>query len=60
MNDINSWEKRYGRLPKGVIVLMYTGWGRYWGDRKRYLGTDEPAMLAIFIFPAFPKRPRNF
>ena len=24
---------------------MYTGWGKYWGDRKRYLGTDEPGYV---------------
>ena len=59
-NDIHSWEKRYGRLPKGVIVLMYTGWGRYWGDRKRYLGTDEPGNVSDLHFPGFSKEAAEF
>src|ERR687891_2252952 len=32
--DVKNWERSYGRIPKAAIVLMYTGWGKYWGDRK--------------------------
>jgi kynurenine formamidase len=60
VNDIHSWEKRYGRLPNSVIVLIYTGWGRYWGDRKRYLGTDEPGNVSDLHFPGFSKEAAEF
>src|SRR5262245_49249343 len=60
VNDIYSWEKRYGRLPKDAIVLMYTGWGRYWGDNKRYLGTDEPGNVSELHFPGFSKEAAEF
>jgi kynurenine formamidase len=60
VNDIHSWEKRYGRLPKDVIVLMYSGWGRYWGDRKRYWGTDEPGNVSDLHFPGFSKEAAEF
>jgi kynurenine formamidase len=60
VNDIQSWEKRYGKLPKGASVLMYTGWGKYWGDRKRYFGTDEPGNDRDLHFPGFAKETAEF
>ena len=60
VSDIQSWEKRYGRLPKGSIVLMYTGWGKYWGDRKRSFGTDEPGNVRDLHFPGFSKETAEF
>src|SRR5437879_3054809 len=58
--DIRAWEKRHGRMPKDGIVLMYTGWGRYWGDRKRYFGTDEPGNVTDLHFPGFSKEAAEF
>jgi len=51
--DLQNWEKRNGRIPVGGIVLLRTGFGKYYPDRKRYLGTDErgPAAVAKLHFP---------
>jgi kynurenine formamidase len=49
--DVAVWEKRHGRIAKSSIVLLYTGWGRYWGDRKRYFGTVEPGNSSDLHFP---------
>ena len=51
--DFLAWEKRHGRIPKGAIVLLRTGFGRFWPDRVRYMGTDErgPAAVAKLHFP---------
>jgi len=38
--DLEAWEKQHGRIPKGALVLMLSGWGERWPDKKRYLGTD--------------------
>ena len=59
-DDVSGWEKRYGRIPKAAIVLMYTGWGKYWGDRKRYFGTDEPGDVSNLHFPGFSKQAAEF
>jgi kynurenine formamidase len=59
-SDIQSWEKRYGKLPKGAIVLMYSGWGKYWGDRKRYFGTDESENVRDLHFPGFAKETAEY
>jgi kynurenine formamidase len=60
VEDIKDWERRYGRMPKAAIVLMYTGWGKYWGDRKRYFGTDEPGDVSNLHFPGFSKEAAEF
>ena len=45
--DIQNWEKRYGRIPAGSIVLLRTGFGKFYPDRKKYLGTDERGAGAV-------------
>jgi len=58
--DIRTWEKRHGQIPKGAIVLMYSGWGKYWRDRRRYFGTAEPGDVANLHFPGFSKDAAEF
>src|SRR5258705_12780219 len=41
VEDLRAWEKIHGRIAPGAIELAHTGWGKYWGDRKRYVGTDK-------------------
>ena len=53
--DIRTWERRYGKIPRGAIILMYSGWGRFWGDRKRYFGTDQEGDVTNLRFPGFSK-----
>lgn len=38
--DITAWEERHGEIPGGAIVLLRTGFGKYWPDAKSYLGTE--------------------
>jgi len=45
--DITQWESAHSRIPKHTIVLIRTGWGKYWPDAKRYLGTDEHGAGAV-------------
>ncbi len=48
-----AWEREHGRIPDGAIVLLHTGFGRFWPDRARYMGTDErgPAAVPKLHFP---------
>ena len=59
-DDLQAWEKRYGRIPKGTIVLMHSGWGKFWGERKRYFGTDAPGDTENLHFPGFSKDAAEF
>jgi len=45
--DFENWEKRNGRIQPGTIVLLRTGFGKYYPDRKKYLGTDERGAAAV-------------
>ena len=51
--DLAAWEAQHGAIPSGAIVLLRTGFGRYWPDRLLYLGTSErgPAAVAKLRFP---------
>jgi kynurenine formamidase len=39
--DFEAWESQHSRIPDGAIVLLQTGWARYWPDRLKYLGTQK-------------------
>jgi kynurenine formamidase len=45
--DLAAWERVYGRIPPGAIVLFRTGWGSRWPDRARYLGTAGTGAEAV-------------
>jgi len=60
IEDLRVWEKRHGRIPSGAIVLIYSGWGKFWGDRKKYFGTDEPGNVTELHFPGLSKEAAEF
>jgi kynurenine formamidase len=45
--DFQDWEKKNGKIPVGSIVLLRTGFGKFYPDRKKYLGTDERGAAAV-------------
>src|SRR2546425_4593603 len=47
LDDFQKWEKQNGKIEKGMIVLLRTGFGKYYPDRKSYLGTDERGAAAV-------------
>ena len=46
-NDFKIWERRNGRIPNGSIIFLRTGFGRFYPDRKKYLGTDQRGEKAV-------------
>jgi kynurenine formamidase len=53
VEDFLEWEKTHGRIPEGAIVLIKTGYGIYWPNREKYLGTAQRGKeaLALLHFP---------
>jgi kynurenine formamidase len=51
--DFDAWEREHGPIPEGAIVLLQTGFGAFWPDRERYMGTAElgPEAVAKLSFP---------
>ena len=47
VQDLTLWEKKNGRIPDNTIVLLRTGWGKFYPDRKKYLGTDRRGREAV-------------
>ena len=49
--DLDGFEAERGVIPPGTIVLVRTGWDRWWDDRAHYLGTAVPGDTAHLHFP---------
>lgn len=47
VEDIHNWEMEHGKIPDGTIVLLRTGYGKYWPDRVQYMGTAERGDSAV-------------
>ncbi|MCO6510131.1 MAG: cyclase family protein [Aridibacter famidurans] len=45
--DLEEWEKRNGRIPEGAILLLQTGFGNFYPDAEKYLGTAERGEEAV-------------
>jgi kynurenine formamidase len=60
IEDLLAWEAKHSRMPEGAIVLMWTGWGQHWPDRKRYLGSETPDVPTSLHFPGFSSAAAEF
>lgn len=47
VSDLQQWEKTNGRIPDGCILLIRTGWGKFYPKRAQYLGTDRRGEQAV-------------
>jgi len=49
-NDLEEYEKQYGRIIENSFVIGYTGWSRHWPDAERYFNLDNQNHMR---FPSF-------
>ena len=52
--DFKSWESKAGmKIPKGSIVLLETGYSKFYPDHIKYMGTDQrgPEAVKLLHFP---------
>ena len=49
--DVENHERQHGPIQAGAIVLIRTGWSRFWPDAKTYLGSDVPGDTTNLHFP---------
>ena len=47
VEELAAFEAEHGPIPEGAIVLLRTGFARFWPDRAAYLGTDERGAGAV-------------
>jgi len=44
VNDLRAWERRYGRIPTGAAVILWTGWEDKWGT-DAYANLDGDGVI---------------
>ncbi len=57
VDDVLAWEKQHGRLPAGVFVAMYSGWGSRIGNADRFLNKDAKGTMHA---PGFSEEAAKF
>lgn len=55
--DLDAWEEQNGKVPEGSVVLLDTGWSKYWRDPKKFFGQDAKGGLH---FPGFDGKTTKF
>lgn len=58
--DIQNFEQKHRCLDHQDIVLFYTGWGKYWSDKKKYLGTDIFGDINNLHFPGISRQAAEY
>jgi kynurenine formamidase len=57
---IEDYEKTFGPIVAGTIVLVRTGWASRWPDRRRYLGDERVGTNAATLhFPGISEEAAN-
>ena len=49
VEDLVSWEEKYGAIPANAIVLMFSGWHFRWSDPCSY----KSIIDGVYHFPGF-------
>ncbi|MEW4923416.1 cyclase family protein [Algibacter sp. 2305UL17-15] len=48
IDDFTNWEQKENmKIPEGSIVLIETGFSKFYPDKKKYLGTDQRGDEAV-------------
>ncbi|MPY89804.1 MAG: cyclase family protein [Luteitalea sp.] len=50
-DDVTTWERMNGALPRGSMLIVRTGWSSRWPDWERYYGSKTPKDAGTFHFP---------
>jgi len=46
-SDFQDWEAKNGTILEQAIVLIDTGFGKYWGDKLKYTGTTKSGAAGV-------------
>ena len=45
VDDLLAWERRHGRIPRGAVVAMHSGWEARLAEPGRFLNADAAGTL---------------
>jgi kynurenine formamidase len=57
VGDLLQWEKRYGRVPAGALVVMHAGWDARTENMERFLNRDAKGTMHA---PGFSEQAARF
>lgn len=57
VDDVKRWEMKNGRIPEGGVVLLNTGWSRFWDNTARFQNRDARGTLH---FPSYTGKAAEF
>ncbi|MCR9191907.1 MAG: cyclase family protein [Gammaproteobacteria bacterium] len=60
VEDIKDFEHQHRALTDQDIVLFDTGWGKYWHNKKQYLGSDKFKDIKHLHFPGISKKAAQY
>ncbi len=52
-SDVEAHERQFGRIRRGSIVLLRTGWANHWDNPAMYFGADTTVRPSVLHFPSF-------
>jgi kynurenine formamidase len=47
VEDLKSWERQNGRIPRQSAVLLHTGWARRWAEPAQYVNRDAQGVSRV-------------
>ena len=47
VEDLKNWEAKNGKIPDHSMILLYTGYAKFWNDRTKYIGTHMTGSEAV-------------
>ncbi|MEI6454998.1 MAG: cyclase family protein [bacterium] len=47
VSDLEKWENQNGKIPDGAIILLNTGFGKFWNDHLKYTGTLKSGLEGV-------------
>ncbi len=60
LQDIVDFEAEQGQIAQNTIVVLRTGWSRFWPNVRDYLGDDTPGDASGLSFPSFGAEAAEF
>lgn len=57
VDDLLAWEKKHGRIPRGAVVAMHSGWDARVADVNRFLNKDGKGTMHA---PGFSEQAAQF
>lgn len=56
LNDVHAYQKTYGKIQAGTVVLFRTGWEKFWFDPQKYRNNYKYPYIATDVAEYLLKR----